>query len=107
MDKLDIGELEKVPSGLSNLKNRVKVDILDVDKLVPAPTDLSKLSGVVKNEAVNEDVYDEFVKKVNAIDTSGLVKKTDYDARINNIKGEIPVITGLAATVALNAVKNE
>ena len=36
-----------------------------------------------------------------------LLKKTDYDAWINKIKGEIPSITDLATTVALNAVKNE
>ena len=40
-------------------------------------------------------------------DTSGLVKKADYDAKINEIKGKIPSITGLAATSALNFVKNE
>ena len=40
-------------------------------------------------------------------DTSGFVKKADYDAKINEIKGKIPSITGLAATSALNFVKNE
>ena len=54
-----------------------------------------------------KDVYNELVKKVIASDTSRLVKKTDYDAWINKIKGEIPSITDLATTVALNAVKNE
>ena len=45
------------------------------------------------------------VKKVNAIDTIGLVKKTDYDAKINETKGEIPSIAGLATTAALNALR--
>ena len=35
---------------------------------------------------------DELVKKVNAIDTSGLVKKADYDAKINAIKGKYLVL---------------
>ena len=42
------------------------------------PVDLSKLSDVVKNEVVEKTVYNELVKKVNAIqttDTSNLVKK--------------------------------
>ena len=43
---MDIYKLEKVPSGLNNLKS--KVVKLDVDKLATVPTDLSKLSNVVK-----------------------------------------------------------
>ena len=43
---MDIYKLEKVPSGLNNLKS--KVVKLDVVKLATVPTDLSKLSNVVK-----------------------------------------------------------
>ena len=57
---------------LVNLKN--EVDKLDIEKLVPVPVDLSKLSDVVK-----KDVYDKLVTKVNSIDTSRLVLKTNYD----------------------------
>ena len=42
-------------------------------------------------------------KKKN-IDPSGLVKKTDYNAKITEIEGKIPSISGLAA---LTAVGNE
>ena len=38
-------KLEKVPTGLNSLKN--KVDELDVNKLVPVPVDLCKLSAAV------------------------------------------------------------
>ena len=46
------------------------------------------------------------VKKINAIDTSGFVKK-HYDFNINEIKGNIPSITGLATTAAVSDVKNK
>ena len=46
-------------------------------------------------------------KRVNANDSSKLAKKTDYNNRITEIQEKITSITGLAATVALNAVKNE
>ena len=46
VDKLDIGELKNVPSGLSNLKT--KVDKLDIRKLETTPVDLSKLNDIVK-----------------------------------------------------------
>ena len=62
-------------TNLANLKS--EVDKLDIDKLVPIPTDLSKLSNVVKNDVVKKADYSKLVTKVDNIDTSGLVKKTD------------------------------
>ena len=43
-------------TNLATLKT--EVDKWDIDKLVPVSTDLSKLSKVVKNDAVEKDVYD-------------------------------------------------
>ena len=40
-------------------------------------------------------------------DTSGLVKKTDYNAKITEIENKIPRINGLATNVALTAVENK
>ena len=37
-------------------------------------------------------------------DTSWLVKKTDYNAKINKTEDKISSITGLATTVVYNAV---
>ena len=94
-------------------------DKLDIAKLAPVPVDLSKLSDVVKNDFIKKDVYDKLVSKVDNIDTSGfvlktnhdtdkseldnkiadtsgLVKNTDYNAKINNIEGKIPDISNLA-----------
>ena len=62
-------------SNLANLK--AEVDKLDIDKIVPVPVDLSKLSGVAKNDVFKKDVYDKLVTKVNNIDTSGFVLKTN------------------------------
>ena len=61
---------------LANLKT--ELNKLDIDKLATVPVDLSKLINVVKNDAVKRTVYDKLVAKVNNIDTSGLVEKTDY-----------------------------
>ena len=84
-----------------------KVDELDVDKFKPVPTDLRKLTDVVKNDVVKKTVYDQLVTKVNAIDTTELVTKTDYDAKIKDIEDKIPSITNFAANSALNANINE
>ena len=58
-----------------------EIDKLDIGKLETTPIDLSKLNDVVKNVVVKKTVYDELVKKVNAIkttDTSNLIRKADY-----------------------------
>ena len=47
-----------------------KIDKLDIDKLEITPVDLNKLSDIVKNEVVKNTVYDELVKKINAIQTT-------------------------------------
>ena len=74
-------------TNLTNLKT--EVDKLDIDKLATVPVDLSKLRDVVKND-VKKTVYDKLVGKVNNIDTSGFVKKTDYNKKITEIEDKIP-----------------
>ena len=80
-------------------------------------------------------MYDELATRVNVIDTKGFVLKTQYNtdnsglekkindadekyqtlvnlsknrfAKITEIEGKILILTGLAATAALNAVENK
>ena len=88
------------------------------------------MSDAVKNEVVKKTVCDKLVAKVNNIDTSGfvlkteydadktelekkflilvtLLKKSDYNAKGSEIEGKIPSISGLVTTSALTAVKNK
>ena len=62
-------------TNLANLK--IEVDKLDIGKLVPVPVDLSKLSNEVKNEVVKKTVYDKLATKVNNIDTSRFLLKSN------------------------------
>ena len=58
----------------------------------PVPVNLSKLSDVVKNNDVKKTKYDKLVKEVNAVqtsDTSDLVKKINYNTKINEIENKI------------------
>ena len=75
-------------TNLANLKT--EVDKSDIDKLVTVPTDLSKLSNVVKNDVVKNTVYDKLVAKVNNIDTSGFVLKTNYNTDKTELEDKIP-----------------
>ena len=94
-----------------------------IDKVVPVPLDLRKLSDVVKNDIVKKTVYDKLVAKVNRVDTSGfvlkfkndadkselgkkipergLVKKTDFSAKLNEIYNKIFSTSGLATNAAV------
>ena len=117
-------------SNLANLKT--EVDKLDINKLTHVSNDLGKLSSVVKNDVVKKTVYDKLVAKVNKIDTTAFVLKTTYDrdksdlekktsdadkrisdkkqylhAKITEMEGKIPSITGLATNSALTAVENK
>ena len=109
---------------------KTKVDKLDIDKLPTVPVDLNKLSNVVKNDVVKKTVYDKVAAKVNNINTSdfvlktnfntkitglenkirntnGLVKKTDYNTKITEIENKIPDISGLATKTALTTIENK
>ena len=80
-------------TNLANLKH--EVDKLDIDNLVPVPTNLSKLSDVVKNAVVKKDVYDKLVAKVNNIDPSGFLLKTNYDTNKLELENKIPDTSSL------------
>lgn len=45
--------------------------------------------------------------ELNIIDTSNLVEKTDYNAKITEIESKIPSIIDLVTSAALNAVENK
>ena len=62
-------------SNLANLKT--EVDKLDIDNLTPIPNDLAKLSNVAKNDVVKKAEYNILVTKVDNIDTTNFVKKTN------------------------------
>ena len=68
-------------ANLASLKT--EVDKIDTDKLKTVPADLAKLSNVVKND---------------------VVKKTDYNAKVTSIEGQIAGVTK-NTTDNLNDVK--
>ena len=77
--KSDIKNISHVDTLSFALKKNLANLKTEVDKLVPVPVDLSKLSDAVKTDVVKKTVFDKLVRKVNSIDTSVFVLKTNYD----------------------------
>ena len=82
--KTDLKNVTHVDTSRFALKTNLTSLKTEVDELVPVPVGLSKLSDVVKNDVVKKTDYDKLVKKVNNIDTSDFVLKTDYNADKTN-----------------------
>ena len=69
---------------------------------MPVPVDLSKLSDLVKNDVVKKDAYNKLVAKVNNIDVSGFVLKTKYDTDKSELENKIPDTSGLVKKTDYN-----
>ena len=80
-------------SNLASLKT--KVDKLDINKLVPVSVYLNKLSDAVKYGVVKKTVYYKLVAKVNSVDASAFVLKTNYDTDKTELEKKIPDTSGL------------
>ena len=86
-----------------------KADKVDVNKLVPVPVELRKLSDVGKNDVVKTGVYNAKIKDIKdeIPDITNLATNTTLNAKINDVKDEISSITNLVINVSLNAKINE
>ena len=78
--------MKNVPNSLGNLK--IKVDKLDVDKLVLVPVEKIKH---------NEDKI---------FDITNLATNASLNAKINDLKSEIPNTLNLATNTVFTAVEN-
>ena len=133
IEKLDIDKLVPAPVDSSKLSDMVKNDVIKktvYDKLVARVNNIDTSGFVLKTKydtdkkelenkiTIMRFFHDEFVLKANYVidkfklkkkipDASKLVKKTDYNAKITEINGKIPSISGLATTSALIAVENK
>ena len=86
---------------------KTEVDKLYIDKLAPVPVDLSKLSDVVENDAVKKTVYNKLAAKVNNIDTSALVFKTEYQTDKTELENKIPDVNDFVKKETLNELEKK
>ena len=83
---VDTSEITK-KTDLASLKLEVDESVIDKSKAVPV--DLSKLSNAVDNDIVKKTEYIKLATKVNVIDTSGFVLKTQYNTDKSRLEKKI------------------
>ena len=86
---------------------KTEVDKLYIDKLAPVPVDLSKLSDVVENDAVKKTMYNKLAAKVNNIDTSALVFKTEYQTDKTELENKIPDVNDFVKKETLTELEKK
>ena len=68
---------------------------------------MSKLDDVVKNDVVKKAVYDKLVAKVNNIDTSASVLKTNYQTGKTELVEKIPDVTDFVKNTKFTELENK
>ena len=110
VDKIDADKLKTVPVDLAKLCNVVKTDVVkktEYNSLKTKADSIDTTNFVLKtkyekNGSDFEDKISKIDKKI--LDVSDLVKKKkDFNAKVTEIEGKIPIITGLATNSAVTA----
>ena len=83
--------------------SKTKVDKLVVNKLVVVPNDLDKLSKEVQAGFTKKTDFNTLKTKVDGIDTTKFVSKTQYGSEVGDLKLKIPDISGLLQTSTFNS----
>ena len=68
---------------------------------------MSKLGDVVKNDVVKKAVYDKLVAKVNNIDTSAFVLKTNYQTDKTELVEKIPDVIDFVKNTKSTELENK
>ena len=92
---------------------KTEIDKIDTDKLKTVSDDLAKLSNVVKNYVVRKTDYNALKSKVDGIDVSKYLGRTEYETdgraiynKVYAVEKKIPVLTDFVTTARFNHEKN-
>ena len=106
--KIDLKTAKEINTSNFALKSNLvslntEVDKIDAGKLKSGPIELSKLRNVVNNDVVKKAEYDKLVAKVNNIETREFVLKTKYDTDKSELERKIFDTTGLVKKLDYHA----
>ena len=115
VDKLDIPKLGILPTDVAKLTNKVANDLVEKTnfnslktKVNENETDNDDLEiKVTNNHLTTESSINNLKTKVDGIDLTKYVLKSNYDTKIGNLELKIPDISGLLQTNSFNCKVNE
>ena len=110
-DKLDIPKLSTVPADLAKLTNKAANDLVeetDFNALEKKVTDnkneQNNLENTVQNNHLTTETSINNLKtKVDGIDLTKYVKKTDYDTKVLNLELKVPDVSRMLQTSIFNS----
>ena len=108
VDKLDIPKLSTVPNKVANdLVEETDFNALE-KKVADNKTGQANLETTVQNNYLTTETSINNLKtKVDGIDLTKYVKKTDYDTKVGNLELKIPDVSGLLPTDTFNSKVSE
>ena len=115
VDKLDIPKLGTLPTDVAKLTNKVANDLVEKTnfnslktKVHNNETDNDNLEiKVTNNDLTTKTSINNFFKKVNGIDLTAYVKKSDYDTKVGNLELKIPDVSNKLNSSDFNSKVNE
>ena len=115
IDKLNIPKLSTVPADLAKLTKEVQEDFIKKTdfntlekKVTDNKTEQDNLEATVQNNHLTAGTSINGLKtKVDGIDLTKYVKKSDYDTKVGNLELKIPDISGLLQASAFNSKVSE
>ena len=115
VDKIDVEKLKTVPADLAKLTNKVANDVVEETdfnalekKVTDNKTGKDNLEITVQNDHLTTEASINSLKtKVDGIDLTKYVKKTDYDTKVGNLELKIPDVSGLLPTNTFNSKVNK
>ena len=115
-DKLDTSKLGTLPTDVAKLTNKVANDLVEktdfnslkTKKVNENETDNDNLEiKVTNNHLTTESSINNLKNKVDGIDLTKYVLKSNYDTRVGNLELKIPDISGLLQVSSFSSKVNE
>ena len=111
VDKIDADKLKTVPADLAKLPNKVANDLVEKTdfnalekKVTDNKTRQDNLETTVQNNhLITETSINNLKTKVDGIDLTKYVKKTDYATKVGNLELKVPDVSGLLPTNTFNS----
>ena len=115
VDKLDISKSDTIPTDVTKLTNKVANELVEKTYFNSLKTKVNKNKAdndnletkVANNHLTTESSINNVKTKVDGIDLTKYILKSNYDTKIGNLKLKIPDVRGFLQVSSFNSKVNE